>query len=561
MRAMTPQVHHLHTYFFFPFSIDKQAVLSVHRDLWAHHPHWIEGLDEWIRAHGSRPDAPVIERLGHWQRTAYSRFDMDSPAYQDMVFFHPFVRRVFFDTTQNPGAEGEKEALLRCYTIPIRPDSKLWFVGSDQKGRGARVEVTDLRMFMFANGIGILSIGVEALHLSASDALWINESLRKIYPSSARQLREARTCNRMAFVLESGGREEVIAEERFESGAIRDFHPPLAKTLTALLYFTNYERLEIEPVLDERMIVYTYAALDPASLPPDFIHTEDYQELLSRFLYVDRAGPGYRYEPEFTRGQIQQHLYRRWAHQGTYYGFTSYSNITVALGNFDCDEHVLREGFLIHRMFATRYYLMELVALFYRATLLDFAERTALVSKQLFLAQEDNRVTLEELRLANQLRSEFLHFSNYWFFDELANKEEETEHFEMQCRAYRIGSTKAEVEEEIEKLDASLHTFAQLRNTEAVNRLAMLSLIMGAGALATGFFGMNFGGDFAKVFFDPEEPFIPLHYTAVITVVLLAAGALTFGLYVVLSNWSDYREILTPRAPRAPKRRGVSNKA
>lgn len=547
---MTPEILHLHTYFFFPFSIDKQAVLSVHGDIWAQHPHWIEGLDAWIAAHGSRPDAPVIERLGRWQRAAYTKFDMNSPAYGDMVFFHPFVRRVFFDTINAPTIDGEKEAMLRCYTMPVPEGSKLWFEGTDQKGRGAKVEVTDLRLFMFANGIGILSMGIEALHVSAADALWINESLRKVYPSSGRQLREARACNRMAFILEKEGGQKVIAEERFESGEIKGFHPPLAKTLTALLYFTNYDRLEIEPVLDERMIVYTYAALDPASLPPDFIHTEDYQELLSRFLYVDRAGTGYRYEAGFTRGQMQQHLYRRWAHQGTYYGFTSYSNITVALGNFDCDEHVLREGFLIHRMFTTRYYLMALVALFYRATLLDFAERTALVSKQLFLDMEDSRLTLDKMRLANQLRSEFLHFSNYWFFDELANKDEETEHFAMQCREYRIGSTKAEVEEEIEKLDASLHTFAQLRNTEAVNRLAMLSLILGAGALTTGFFGMNFGRDFAKVFFDPEPPFIPLHYATVLAVVMLAIGALLFGFYVVISNWSDYKEILTPRAPQ-----------
>ena len=136
-------------------------------------------------------------------------------------------------------------------------------------------------------------------------------------------------------------------------------------------------------------------------------------------------------------------------------------------------------------------------------------------------------------------------------------RDEETEHFDMQCRQYRIGSTKAEVEEEIEKLDASLHTFAQLRNTEAVNRLAMLSMILGAGALTTGFFGMNFGRSFAKVFFEPEESFILLHYAAVLLVVLMAIGALIFGVYVVLSNWADYKGILTPRAPQIPKRRGA----
>jgi Mg2+ and Co2+ transporter CorA len=119
----------------------------------------------------------------------------------------------------------------------------------------------------------------------------------------------------------------------------------------------------------------------------------------------------------------------------------------------------------------------------------------------------------------------------------------------MQCQQYRIGPMKAEIEEEIEKLDASLHTFAQMRNTEAVNRLAMLSLMIGAGAVVTGFFGMNFGRWFSRLFFEPDPPFLFAHYAAVMTVALLAFGALAFGIYVVFANWSDYKEILMPRPP------------
>ena len=300
-------------------------------------------------------------------------------------------------------------------------------------------------------------------------------------------------------------------------------------------------------MLDERMIVYTYAAIDPAGLRGDFIGSQEYQVLLSRFLYVDRDGEGYRYEPEFTRAQMDRQLYRRWAHQGTYYGFTSYSNLTAAIGTFDCDEHQLREGFLIHRMFNTRYYLMALVALFYRAALLDFSERTALVSKQLYLDQEDNRFTLENIRLASDLRADFLHFSNYWHFEELANKDEEIEHFTTQCREYRIGTMKAEIEAEIEKLNASLQDFHQFRNTEAVNRLAVLSLMLGAGAVVTGFFGMNFGRSFARLLFEPDRGLMLFHYAAVALAALMAFGAIAFGVHVIVRNWPDYRETLAAR--------------
>ena len=74
--------------------------------------------------------------------------------------------------------------------------------------------------------------------------------------------------------------------------------------------------------------------------------------------------------------------------------------------------------------------------------------------------------------LASNLRAEFLHFSNYWYFGELANKDEENEHFLMQVHEYRVDILKNEIEEEIEKLNVSLHNYYQFRNTEAVNRLA-----------------------------------------------------------------------------------------
>jgi hypothetical protein len=86
-----PEILHLHSYFLFPFSIDKAAVQQDHTKIWARRQHWIEGLDDWIAEHSA--ESQVASILGPWKRSAYSRFDIESQAYQDMVFFHPFVRR------------------------------------------------------------------------------------------------------------------------------------------------------------------------------------------------------------------------------------------------------------------------------------------------------------------------------------------------------------------------------------------------------------------------------------------------------------------------------------
>jgi hypothetical protein len=81
------------------------------------------------------------------------------------------------------------------------------------------------------------------------------------------------------------------------------FRPRLSEIIVALLYFADYGQEEFEPVLDERMIVNTFVALDRDHLPQGFESSEEYEILLSRFLYVDRAGDGYRYEREFIRSQ------------------------------------------------------------------------------------------------------------------------------------------------------------------------------------------------------------------------------------------------------------------
>ena len=550
-------IQHLHTYFLFPFSIDREAMVLDYPEFWRKYPNWFEALDAWITSSTpAKAKSALADGVGPWRRTPYRRFDMDSPAYQDMVFFHPFVRRVFFDSAELGADGGEHESLLHCYTIPIQDGRKLFYEAEDVKGRSASVQVTDLRLMMFANGVGILSIGVEAFHRTVEEVLWINEAMRKIYPSSGRQLREGRFPNRLRFTLERNGAREVLSEERFEKGEMIGFQPPLTGTITSLLYFVNYHDQQFEPVLDERMTVYTYLNIDPRTVQEGFLQSEEYQILLSRILYVDVAGTDYRYEREFVRSEMATQLYARWAHQGTYYGFTSYSSIATTVGSFDCDEHDLREGFLIHRMFQTRYYLMAVVTLFYRATLLGFSERTALVSKRLYHDQESGKLSNENIRLANDLRADFLHFSNYWHFDELANKDEELEHFRLQCRQYRTEAMKQEIAEEIDKLNASLHNYYQFRNTEAVNRLAMLSLIFGAGAVLTGFFGMNFGRAFGKLFFEPVHPTPWVHYVSVALVTLLAFGAIAFGFYVVLSNWSDYRDTLITQRGKSQRQIG-----
>ena len=64
---MALQILHLHTYFLFPFSVDRQAVVEDHPDAWANCHRWIDGLDGWIKRPYGRTSSAVVEHLGPWQ--------------------------------------------------------------------------------------------------------------------------------------------------------------------------------------------------------------------------------------------------------------------------------------------------------------------------------------------------------------------------------------------------------------------------------------------------------------------------------------------------------------
>jgi len=540
--ATSPSFERLHTYFLFPFALDKEAIQADHPHAWPGKTRWIDGLDSWIAGHSGRSTSQGMAGLGPWKRSSYSKFDLDSPAYSDLLFFHSIIRHVFFDTNIGRHAD-DQENQLRCYTIDIGAPARLWFEGSDALGRGARAEVTDLRLYLSAQGIGVLSVGVSAGAIDAGQALWINRRLRKLYPVDADSIRQGRTPNWLALRLERGSQVETVCEERFQHPEMVGFYPPLPNTIKSLLYFADYSREEYEPVLDENMLVYSYGELDTSSVSNREIGTA-LESTLEDFLYLGHK-----------HAEATKHLFSA---ATVLFGFTAHSCSILWLGSVTAEKQDVRDrayappaaaaqdNLEVCRTFHTRYYLMTVVALFYRAVLLDFHERSALVSRRLLQDQQSGRLTLPSITMVNELRTEFLNFSSYWHFDDISCKETDNDLFRRLCAEYKIGDMKGILADELRHMAEFVYNFYQLRNTEAVNRLAMLSLIFGGGAVLTGFFGMNFGREFGQFFFEGESGGAFGHYFMVILVCSFVFASLALGTFVVLRNWREYLAILSP---------------
>jgi hypothetical protein len=196
---------------------------------------------------------------------------------------------------------------------------------------------------------------------------------------------------------------------------------------------------------------------------------------------------------------------------------------------------------------------MAVVALFYRAVLLDFSERSALASRRLLHDQQRGQLTLPSITMVNDMRTEFLNFNSYWHFDDLSTKQFDNDLFRRLCSEYKIAEMKKVLASELRYMSEFVYNFYQLRTTEAVNRLAILSLLFGGGAVLTGFFGMNFEREFGQIFFAGEGAGRFVYYFMVALVCTVVFGSLALGIFVVLRNWRDYLAFLSP-----PKNRSSS---
>lgn len=534
---MSADVLHFHTFFLFPFSVDQAAVIEGHPEIWRNEQNWFEKLDHWVTGHFVDEFASAVHRLGGWRSDPDTQFDIGSSAYQDMVFFHPFVRRAFFHLTNS---DHEHEALMHRYALQPAEGSRLLYQAETGTGYAVTVEVTGLRLYMFGNGIGILEIGLEGRDILFTDALWINEMMRKIYPSSRHQIETGRIPSRMALVLDNGSERLVLAEERWEKSGLTAFRPRLSSLLLTLLHFANYEEEEFEPLLDERMVVNSFVCLNGTNLPAGYGASDDYEQKFSRLLYVDQDGPGYRYDMAFTQKQMRKQVYRRWQHEGTLYGMTSYSSATCTLSTLP----LCPSAELVYRNFRSQNHLMLLIALFYRATLLDFSKEASLVSRQLLPVFSGQIVQHRDLQFATRLMANYHYFNNYWFFGEPTTKDEELEHFQLLCSAYRLQALRDEIQNEIDKLAKFIDRLYALRSNDAVNRLAMISVILGIGALVTGYYGMNIPHLMNLL----AIPAVSLWVLIATTIMSLASVG--FIVYIVVTNWVDYRASLMPRRYR-----------
>jgi hypothetical protein len=249
---------------------------------------------------------------------------------------------------------------------------------------------------------------------------------------------------------------------------------------------------------DRRAFVWTAAVVagGAAALGSDPHQSGEWVRLLN----IDKplaAGAPFPPATEFERAWAAERTYRRWQHFGTLYGFNLHSGAMLTGPP---------EGLPIVRHFGEMYFDQALLLLYLRVGCFRFSRELAEISCR---ARDERRETdgaaqeiwTEEFRA---IRWRFALFANLYQYPLLSNQQQGVEMYTLAREVMDVRTLFEEIQGQI----AASHEFVEMKlaseEAESGTRLTVVATVALAGALATGFLGMNVvaeglaGGEFSR---------------------------------------------------------------
>lgn len=448
---------------------------------------------------------------------------------QEAIYFLRHVRELLY--RQGDGVEAENNAeAVRTWKLRLDDGKHFLHVHRDNPELDITLPIQRVSVYQFFNGIHILSISVEEstnpdwwkgfrnfwrtlvdaefpqhrLRISLRDALAFNNLARIVYETYPEQPVEGKIANYVEWVLNAGEDDRgVLAQFRHQGMRIEGGMPvisDLALEMVRAFLKDPATCPQLDPILDDRMFVHTQIVL--CGEPPSHPVGEDlYYALYSLAVYVDSDGwdhaGGYTYDPTFVKGILEPATNRRWyAISGNLYGFSRFSAAYLGFGWF---LHAI-----VSRHVRTMYLKMSLMALFYRASLVDYARQIARI------AQPENRTDApamnEYMKILSDVHWDLVRFADRHWFSELTYQDQGIELFDLQRkamdfqqdydaaisdvqRAYQFMDMQLQRQMADESIELAGHSteFARQSTWAAIG-----ALVFAVIAIVTGYFGMNF---------------------------------------------------------------------
>lgn len=463
--------------------------------------------------------------------------------YAEYIYFHDYVREFLFSGQANGKSKKnilekknketvkfyeyklEETPVIQLETI-VKTDDK-----TKQKLKKMSAFINGIYMHIYPGEIGILVIETSNIPDTASekrleinfnfenniisngeDLLLFHNMFRRVYPAyfEKKDFKENDECgeedkNReftqirnqefpKSITIKALEIDEAypISKTHLVKNPNGKYYPILSRHITKLLdvFFAsnsttkkhnNDQAPKYFPILDDRMLVYSYAAFH--SYVKKEIEEESRDIFFSRFMYVDNSDRNYRYNRKFIRPLMNKHTYKRWEHYNIKIGFTRYSAAFQLYGHEP----------IVYRTFVSMYYQMFLLITYYRARLVRFSGEVADIADKWPHGEDKSRALPANLRDSlRDLHTRFMRFMNIHWFVEVSNQDQGIEIFQLMRKAFELEPLYKQVKDEIERAD-ELVELIHNEKIERFNRYAgCIGIFIGVSAILTGFFGMNF---------------------------------------------------------------------
>jgi hypothetical protein len=377
----------------------------------------------------------------------HSRF-----SYEQIVYFHPFVRDFLF-------GDGDKDVTKRATRILTRDDISGVEVELGQwQPENVRLKFTATRteLYLCKPCVAILVMELtNPMYLDRSGYVTLNElqdftdQFRRLYPpfwwdwSNKEKSSLPGLCLRslkwvtskgQGLVLEPDLPKESISgdpakqhlrglKEDFERFTRLGAEPPLFAHWQYLfgphlrpactqedIDSKSPEGLFIQQLLDERMPAMTYYAVDD----PTAVSTGD----RDRLTFIDASGTDpYPYSEEFLKNNRDRHRYKRFSHYHTDYYCSGYGFAMLGKASDPFYSSILVDHFSHH------YFCLGLIAHYQRAALLYFADELAGSIKLLEKKSIGDELFDQAFRDGvEKIQHRFLKFRSRTFYAEVSNQ-------------------------------------------------------------------------------------------------------------------------------------------
>ncbi|RJQ59465.1 MAG: hypothetical protein C4530_09180 [Desulfobacteraceae bacterium] len=541
------------TFFLFPFAVSKDLEHSG-KD-WKFKP----DEKDWHESTFALPLGPSELKEGKQGVNAWALCQN----YAEYIYFHDYVRAFLFPNKYGLCSEHESQNEgVRFYR----------FKGIEIPGILEVETIEGKKLSAFINGINLLvyppyDIGILAIEVGndpelgeslegkekaveefrarqsvvsrGGDLLLFHNMVRRVYPSYFEkddfdeQARNLEFPSRIQVLDLSGNPAEAFRDlDQYDfsrtflqyDSAQKRYYPTPCPLIDVLLPGLSEMKTaqRLHPVIDDRMLIHTYLAFPEELLKK--ISARDRDIFFSLLLYVDNPGtrkffPNYRYNPPFIESEMESHTYRGWEHFGTKIGFSRFSSAYLYFGHWNS----------LHRPFASMYYQMFLLILYFRSRLIQFSDEIAGIAKMFTDPGTSNDIEKKKFKGGlRRLHRRFMHFMNRYWFVEVTNQDQGIGIFRLMRDAFEIEPMYQQVKEEIERADE----LTELLHNEDVGRfntrVGYVGGIFGFLAILTGFFGMNFDAI--------SEGWGGVH---VLFGVILFVGVLMLSLAIIVARSAD----------------------